>query len=148
MANVFEIASRNIEDVIQSLPSIISQAIARHDDEFIDLNTSQLEEGKLSTGQNISPNYVSNEYAQFKKAIGSKSSPVPDLKVEGNFYKNFYLKMSGKNIAIGSDDEKAAKLTREYTDNIYGIAPKNYPTAKDIIFENVKKQVHEKLKRR
>ena len=70
------------------LMTVLDEVLKRFTPELLDLNTSQLEEGKASDNTNVGT-YVDSEYAKFKKLIGSKSSPIVDLKVTGDFYSDF-----------------------------------------------------------
>lgn len=100
---------------------LILKAAALRVEELADLNVEQMEQGLLSTGGNISPNYETEAYSQYKKSIGSKSSPTPDLKLTGDFHDGVFSKVSGDNIIFGSTDEKSSKLQLHYTKDIFGV---------------------------
>ena len=102
---------------------LISSVLSKYEAEIIDFNLEQLEEGILSTGQKTKK-YQTREYTDFKRSIGSKSVPNADLKVEGDFYDGFEIDFLDNRIIIGSNDEKAGKLERQYTVDIYGLTDK------------------------
>jgi len=84
---------------------------------FEDLVTGQLSEGKDGDGDDLLQ-YQSDEYAAFKKSIGSKSSPVADLKLTGAYHRSIMLETTKKSASIVSRDEKDAELTFKYGDAI------------------------------
>jgi len=104
----------NAEDILVEAASLVTEELA-------DQNVENRHNGLLSTGQNIAPNYETDVYSNFKKSIGSKSSPVPDLHVEGNFDEGQFAKVEGKKLIFGSTDEKDNKLKQQYTDKIHGV---------------------------
>lgn len=108
-----------------SAEKLIAQAASLRKEELADLNVIQLSEGKLSTGQNISPNYESDDYAKFKKSIGSKSSPIPDLILTGAFTEGINVDIQGNRILFDSSDEKTNHLESKYSFDIFGVTDKN-----------------------
>jgi len=104
-----------------SAKKLIVEAAGPHTDELADLNVTNMEQGLMSNGKNISPEYQSSEYAEYKSSIGSISSPTPDLKLTGDFHEGVFAKISGENIEFGSTDEKESDLQRQYTDDIFGV---------------------------
>lgn len=112
---------------VQSLDAetILMEAASLNTDELADLNTQQMESGIMSTGENITPKYGSNAYAQYKKSIGSKSSPTPDLKLTGDFHSGLYAKVENKKLKFGSTDWKEGTLQQQYTADIFGVTTDN-----------------------
>lgn len=100
--------------------NVLDKVLERFKPELLDLNTSQLEKGEASDGTSVGT-YVDSEYAKFKKAIGSKSSPQIDLKVTGDFYSGFRAEIKSRVISIVSKDKKAGKLERRFGSEIYGL---------------------------
>lgn len=143
---MFKELSNNVQTLITRLPQIVADVIVDNNNQVIDYNTAQLEEGKQSTGDNM-PLYASNSYAQFKKSIGSKSSPRTDLKVTGDFYSGFYVKKSGQNLIFGSSDSKATELEAKYGKDIYGISINKTDDIKSIVINDIKIKVNEILRR-
>jgi len=138
----------NVIRVKSELNDIIVGAMIENKAEIIDLNTSQLEEGKLSTGSNITPEYQSDDYKKFKKSIGSKSPfGVPDLKLEGDFYSGFDIIKGSGGAFIHSDDTKAGDLEEKYSSNIYGITDKNKPEVVERILPQIQNEVKNELTR-
>ncbi|MCK5607511.1 hypothetical protein KAR91_36850 [Candidatus Pacearchaeota archaeon] len=122
----FEQLHKNVKHVADNFDEIIIGVASQHEEEVIDLNTSQLEVGKLNDGSNIEPEYMLDDYADFKKAIGSKAPKgTPDLKLEGDFYSGFNITYEPKALVIDSSDEKAAGLESKYSSDIYGLTDKN-----------------------
>jgi len=84
----------NISDVIDNLENIVLEAAMESKETIADLNTSQLEVGKTSEGNNIEPSYYSPAYAKLKKSMGKKApGSIPDLKLTGDFYGGFYAEL-------------------------------------------------------
>lgn len=76
-----------------------------------ELVESQLEGGKLSTGNSITPSYASGYYATKKNAMNSLPGyGVPDLKVTGDYY-------AGIGVAIKSEDEYDIESDVDYANN-------------------------------
>lgn len=108
-----------------SAESIIFEAASKNTDELADLNVLQLESGLMSTGAKLRPEYSTTTYAKYKKSIGSKSSPTPDLKLTGAFHEAFYVKPENGKIKFGSNDSKEGKLQQDYGDDIFGVTTDN-----------------------
>ncbi len=116
------------------------RAIVENQEEILDLNIAQLDEGKDSLG-NLLMEYASEEYAQFKKALGSKAPfGIPDLKLEGDFREGFVLIIEGNEFRIDSTDEKAGELAFKYGQDIYGLNEKSLGIARPIILESWTRQ--------
>lgn len=103
-------------------------------EEIIDLNVSQLRKGLTNDGEPITPEYASEEYAQFKQSIGSQAPPgTPDLILEGDFVGAFYTERRGENILIDSSDEKTPQLDAKYQ-GVFGLTSES---RSDLIEDNV-----------
>ena len=101
------------------------RAIVENQEEILDLNIAQLDAGQDALG-NLLMEYASEEYAQFKKALGSKAPfGIPDLKLEGDFREGFVLLVEGNEFRIDSTDEKAFDLSNKYGQDIFGLQEKS-----------------------
>lgn len=136
----FLTAAKNLDDTIVGV-------ISEHEDELIDLNTSQLEEGIDVDGLSIEPEYAFDDYADLKKAMGSKAPKgTPNLKLEGDFYKGYRIEnIQPKYTEIESTDEKAGDLERKYGSGIYGLTEKNKGVFSEIMTEPLKEEIHGQL---
>jgi hypothetical protein len=139
----FESLERNLREL--KLNELVVQAALKHEAEIVDLNTSQLEKGKLSTGANIDPKYSSKLYTGFKKSIGSKVAPIPDLKVEGNYYSGKYLEGKGEFLIFGSKDSKADKLEKKYSVDIEGLTDANWSNSIEIFSDDLIDLINEHI---
>jgi hypothetical protein len=94
-------------------------------EEYVQLNTQQMYEGKDSYGRQISPGYASEGYADEKHQMNPVPGyGVPDLKYSGDFYRNWGISVQGGKIIGDSDVEYADKLFEKY-DDIAGLDPEN-----------------------
>lgn len=106
-----------IQRINSITPEVMNQIIASsmeaNKEIFADLITGQLEQGIKGDGENLL-SYRSAEYAAFKRSIGSKSSPVADLKLSGKYHRSIILEANKNKAAIVSSDEKDAELSLKY----------------------------------
>lgn len=119
--------SKNLGTAITAIETgeILNRAVLENQAEILDLNTAQLEKGKNSLDE-LLQRYASDEYAKFKKAIGSNApSGVPNLKLEGDFYSGFKLERDGEDWMIFSTDEKNDELVNKYGSSIFGLSEKS-----------------------
>lgn len=116
----------NINGVIDNLESIVLKAAMESKETIADLNTSQLEVGKTSEGNDIEPAYYSPAYANLKKSMGKKApGSIPDLKLTGDFYAGLYADLQDGWIELHSTDYKETRLRRKYSDDIFGLTKGN-----------------------
>lgn len=88
---------------------------------YEELNRENLSEGKLRTGNNLSPDY-SSAYLRRKKKISTyKLSGTPDLRLSGSFYANLKANVTGSKIENKSDVPHSKYLEKRYGKEIYGI---------------------------
>lgn len=125
MADELDIFINKIKELSIELPALVTQAAKNVEAELADLNVSQMNEGILSTGGKITPQY-SNAYANFK---GFKT---PNLKLEGDFHSGVFADAKTDYIEFDSTDYKTEKLEDKYSSNIFGIAPKNEQKQADL----------------
>ena len=110
-----------INQLINNWDSLIDKFIRDFEPYFIDIVQDQLSKGKGGNGGNLDT-YASNEYARFKKSIGSISSPIADLKLTGDFYEGMTM---DDNLEIFSTDWKDELLHRQFGDDITEVSTDN-----------------------
>ena len=104
----------NLEDVFR-------RTVLENQEEILDLNTAQLEKGIDSFGRFLEE-YASEDYAQFKKSIGSQAPlGIPNLFLEGDFYAGFILRYDGQAFIFTSTDEKKDELVTKYGSDLFGL---------------------------
>jgi|SRR5215216_2856308 len=110
--------------------------VENNKDTLIDLNLSQLMQGRNSAGQSLG-NYASKEYADFKRTLNPLG--VIDLKLEGDFHAGFYVEASKFPVVIDSADEKTNELGIKYGEDIFGLDQKNQAIFQaEILLETIK----------
>ena len=130
----------NVNKIVNDIDNITVGAMMEVKEEIIDLNTSQLEAGKLSTDKNLD-SYTSDAYARFKKSIGSKSSPIADLKLTGDFYSGFNVQFKSDSLVFDSSDSKAPNLEKEWSKDIYGLTNKNKSEVSEMILPTIQNKI-------
>jgi hypothetical protein len=153
METIFDDLHNKVKAIRDTMDEMLVKAMVTHKEEIIDLNVSQLELGMDSSGESITPEYASPEYAQLKKSMGSKAPlGTPDTKLTGDFHSGFFAEgiVSGYEGASGlfmdSHDEKADKLSRQYS-NLFGIAPQNIEEMAEPVIETYQKNLIDELTR-
>lgn len=96
---------------------IVASSMEANKEIFADLVTGQLEQGLKGNEENLFP-YRNPQYASFKRSIGSKSSPIADLKLTGKYHRSIVLEAKKSSAAIVSKDEKDAELSLKYGEEI------------------------------
>lgn len=101
--------------------SLLKEVVRDTDTQIVDLNLSQLEEGKDSLGR-LLDDYAEDWYAKMKKQMGSKAPfGTPDLNLEGDFYRGFEARADRGDLIVTSTDKKKDKLGKKYGYDIFGI---------------------------
>lgn len=131
---------KNTVEVSKNLKTLVAVSGEKNKEELADLNVAQMDEGILSTGSKIVPDY-SPGYAAYK---GFKT---PNLKDTGDFHSGVFMEAKGDRWLFDSTDEKTNKLETKYSSDIFGIAPKNEQTAADEIEPDLFKEVENGLER-
>lgn len=102
--------------------SLIVEVAGSRTEELADHNVMNLEQGKNSSGEFITPHYSDPKYYELKKAIGMiPSNGSPDLKLTGDFHEGIFAKTQNNDIFFNSSDSKAGMLQDVYGDEIYGV---------------------------
>ena len=138
---------RNVASVIQNIDEIVLRAAMLNENYIVDLNTSQLSEGKTSKGNPITPEYFSSFYAKYKKSIGAKPAEgTPDLKVSGDFYSGFFVKKERGWLELHSSDWKEGLLTAKYAD-IMGLNTNSLKELKPYILPDTQKLIKDEIRK-
>lgn len=128
-----------------NVDQLLSRAVLDNKEEIVDSNTAQLSKGRDSLG-NFLDKYASDDYAQFKKAIGSEAPfGIPNLKLEGDFYSGFVLSADGKDFRLDSTDEKRDKLVNLYGTEIFGLSESSLEIVRQYILESLQKLLRDEL---
>jgi hypothetical protein len=101
--------------------AIIDESFIATEPDFELSQQAQLKAGKTSTGDPISPAYLSDAYAAKKNAMNPLPGyGVPDLFLTGSFSEQINVKLEGETVLEFSNDEKAPQLEEKYA-NIFGL---------------------------
>lgn len=142
----------DLKNKLKSLPNelvtFFEKVIERNFAELEDINTDQLIKGKNAEGSNLA-RYKSASYARFKKSIGSKSSPIADLKVTGDFHRALKIKKTGKGeFEFYNTDEKAPLLLQKYP-NVLGLSDKSKEEfTQDQLIDEMREMILQHLSRK
>lgn len=108
------------------LESEIPKIIERTGDAIIKRNQDQLIHGLTAKGEEIEPGYYFQQYSLQKQAQNPLPGlGVPDLRLTGDFYKGFNLKVTQDTFEVDSTDEKAFALQYKYGEYIFGLTKEN-----------------------
>lgn len=122
---LFKSLKNTVDTIVGDLKKVAIEAIDDTLPDIADKNREQLEKGLDSEGQ-IFSYYASENYARFKKAIGSIAPlGVTDLKLTGDFHSGIYAERAGDDLSMFSRDSKAGMLADKYGDNIFGLTDEN-----------------------
>lgn len=120
---------------------ITSEVLNDNSHIILDLNIAQLEIGITSENEFVSPEYASEEYADYKQSIGSKSPKgTPDLKLEGDFHSGFNMKINNDLVIIDSSDPKTPDLEDKYGAEIFGLTEDSKKELKPFLIESLKEK--------
>lgn len=114
--------SENIDALLSNISEVIIDEAWKLKDEIIDANVEQMDIGMSASG-NLFPYYLSDDYSDFKIAIGSDAPHgIPNMEVEGDFKRGMTAERGKDFIITFSEDFKAQKLERQYgEDELYGL---------------------------
>lgn len=101
-----------------NLIKIVLEVVRETTEGLIVLNQGQLQDNKDSSNKSLGK-YKSKSYAR------RKGRTTVDLKLEGDFYKGFFVKADKFPIIFGSKDSKTFFLKGRYGDKIFGLTKEN-----------------------
>lgn len=110
-----------IQLLLNNWDSLVHKFILSNEPLFVDTVHSQLEKGEAGDGSKLDT-YSTPDYSRFKKAIGSMSSPIADLKLTGDFYGGMIM---NNNLEIFSTDWKNNLLKQMWGDDIMEVQDNN-----------------------
>ena len=116
-------------------PDAVSErAVAQTKDQLLTINKRQLFDGKLRTGQDLSPTYLEDpyfktpaaaqRYSDWKDRITpnpKRKKGVANLFIDGTYHGSIEITVDGDIIHYGSTFAHADAIEAEFTENIYGV---------------------------
>jgi hypothetical protein len=115
-----------------------SAALSDHTYQFVALNREQLMEGKLSTGQDITPSYfddpyfktpeAAKKYSDWKDSITpnqKRKKGTPNLYIIGTYHGSIGMEVKDGEYELKSEYKDAASIERKFSNNIYGLDEEN-----------------------
>jgi hypothetical protein len=125
MLNIFK--AMNITDIAEEVLNKTSPVA-------LEANKDQLFDGKLSTGEDISPTYLEDpyfkskesaqRYSDWKDAItpnNRRKKGVPNLFINGAFYQSIEVQAKGGGLLYHSSFYAASDIESKFSDNVYGL---------------------------
>ena len=122
--------------------TIIRDVLEMHDKEIVDLQRTQLLEGKGSDGQDIHPFYTEDlkpqgyfksaataaNYRAWKQTISypknvQRNPNAPNLYITGVFHNDLNVAFYADSVAIVPDTAYAANIMAKYGMNVFGLCP-------------------------
>ena len=121
--------------------SIIREVLEPHGDEIVEMQRTQLLEGKASDGKDIHPYYTEDlkpqgyfrsrasaeNYRAWKQTISypknvSRNSNAPNLYITGVFHHDLNVRFDASTVAIVPDTAYAANIMAKYGINVFGLS--------------------------
>lgn len=122
---------------VEAQEKSLLQIIRANQADALDLNLSQLFQGKDAEGQEITPAYTPFT-RMIKRSKGQPTDRVT-LKDEGDFYNSFVLQAQNFPVVFDAKDSKTGMLTEKYGEEIFGLDSKN----KSTFVQDIKPQVQD-----
>ncbi len=98
-----------------NIRDLLIESIEETAQQYVELNTAQLYEGKDGNDQPLNPTYASPKYARVKNEMNpTPGYGNPDLKLTGAFYGGYELRVEGDDLVKDSDVEYADDLFAKY----------------------------------
>lgn len=123
MARPLDIIER-MEQLKSEYETLITISVEDTAAEFGKLNTEQMYEGQLSTGEAITPSYSANT-VKIKKKKGQPYDRVT-LKDTGDFYRGYHLQVISGELVEDSNVQYAPVLEKKYSPAIWGLNDANH----------------------
>ena len=133
---MFDNIHKIVKEVAYQASAKADEAIRYSLPDMEDFNAEQMLSGIDADGNEIRPEYRSDDYAQFKQSINRRPAfGTPDLRLTGSFQSGLFAKYDGNNVVFGSTDSKASGLEAKYGSSIFGLTDENKEDVKNgIIF--------------
>jgi dihydroorotase len=123
---------QNLEQL--DVKKIAADALDESRSEFIALNREQLLEGRLSTGDDISPSYFEDpyfktpesakRYSDWKDKITphpKRNKGTPNLFIIGSFHQSIGMEVDGDEFEMMSDYKDAGSILSKFSEDIFGL---------------------------
>mgnify|MGYP000041009761 CR=1 FL=1 len=120
-----------LTDFEKEKDKLLLEAVRNFEKEIILFNQEQLQDGELSTGQDITPPYRPFTIS-VKKGKGQVYDRVTLLDT-GDYYSKFFLVYFKDKFSIESTDRKALSLELKYSIDILGLNDKNLQGTIDLL---------------
>lgn len=142
--------AERFERAASMVPSLVDSSIEATEEQLLDLNRAQLIKGQKSDGNKIVPKYT-KKYSAFKKKIGSRPAPTPDLKVDGTLHRSLKTEIKARTIEIegtlvSKGFDVAGHLEKRYTSEIYGLTDQNLTRYADFFSQEFTKRLQNELR--
>lgn len=117
-----------------NIENLCSSSVDQTKDDLLQTNKDQLFDGKLKTGQDLSPSYLDDPY--FKSAASAqrysdwkdlitpnanRKKGIPNLYINGAFYMSLSVEVAGSSVMMGSSFPDADDIESKFTKNIFGL---------------------------
>lgn len=126
-----------LKKIAIDLEEACSNSIGNSREAMLAENKTQLFDGKLKTGQDLSPSYLDDpyfkspeaakRYSEWKDRITpneNRKSGTPNLFINGAFYSSLSIEVHGSSISIDSSFPAASNIQSKFTNDIYGLGGK------------------------
>lgn len=117
-----------------NVQDVSDKSFTETSEDYVKANTDQMYDGKLSTGDDITPSYQDDpyfksresaqRYSDWKDAITpspKRKKGTPNLFINGKFHRSITMRVSGDSLNIRSDFYKADAIERKFSEKIYGL---------------------------
>jgi len=135
---------KDTQGLLKSYDSLIQSIMEELEPDMIELNKSQLLQGKNAVGGQM-PEYANNpRYLRLKRRVGSKSLPNMDYKLTGKFHESFKAKTDKIGTEIFATDFKKKFLEKRVAgEELYGVTDENIDKlvdkAADLLEQKIRK---------
>lgn len=137
----------NFDIFVNDLPNVINRSINFNED-LEELQRQQLRASKLADGSDINEEYDSGYFlykqANFPKSFGDGRV---NLFLRGDLYKGIEITAAAGKFSLFTPVSYAKKLEEQYG-NYLGIAPYNYPRAKQITTALIREEFKRRVLKR
>lgn len=147
---------KNVQNVINTLDDTVIELAIEEKDFIVNSNRGQLWEGKTSKNEDIRPYYsedpyfkkpgAAERYARWKQKItpSSRGLDVPNLYINGAFYKSIYAKIENKSIRVVNDTSLGSDIISSHKD-IMGLTDENKGELSKKILPKLQNYTHNEL---